>query len=67
MFVPALGVVGIRPDLTGTLCFAHRTASCKRVAGSGANAEKHGKAAFFAFWPQLRRNQSMNILTKLSG
>jgi hypothetical protein len=59
--------VGIRSDLTGTLCFAHRKASCKRVAGSAANAEKHGKAAFSAFRPQLRRNRTMNILAKPSG
>jgi hypothetical protein len=40
---------------------------CYKWTTGGPNAEKHGKAAFFAFWPQLRRNRTMNILTKLSG
>ena len=50
------------------VCFAHRTTTCKRGGSRDGDAEKHGKSplefGFFAFWPQLRRNEAMNILSK---
>jgi hypothetical protein len=43
-----------------------KACECWNWTSGEANAEKRGKAAFSAFRPQLRRNQTMNILTKPS-
>jgi hypothetical protein len=57
------------------LCFAHGAATCKRGGSGGGDAEKHGSRVvkssptsrefyFSAFWPQLRRNETKNIVSE---